>query len=80
MMKMAKGRPPRQGRDIGVVRVTQTGAVWTTKKEATIAANKYGGVPRKVKDGYWARANFDSLGNDNDPVARAIKKAIAGQG
>jgi len=54
---MTKGRAPEQGKDIGIVRVTQTGAVWVTKKDAEIAAKKYGGRVRKVKDGWWARAS-----------------------
>jgi hypothetical protein len=37
---MAKGRPPEIGKDIGIVRVTPAGTVWTKKAEAEIAKTK----------------------------------------
>jgi hypothetical protein len=52
VMHMTKGKPPEQGKDIGVVRVTREGAVWVTKKEAEIGARKYKGKVVKVRDGW----------------------------
>lgn len=54
---MVKGRSPQQGKDIGVVRTTAAGSVWATKREAKIAAKKYGGGIRRASDGWWARAS-----------------------